>query len=72
MTYLLWKKSCRGPSTSYTPCVTPPPELYSSTELYSALQRSTALQLYSLYTLQRSTASLWSVGTATATAVYVL
>ena len=68
MTYLLWKQSCRGPSTSDTHCVTAPPELYSYTALYSALQRSTALYsalqlysstaLYSLDPLQQTSAHL--------------
>ena len=36
-----------------------PPELYSLQQLYSSCRGSTALQLYSLYSLQHSTAPLW-------------
>ena len=54
MTYLLWKQSCRGPSTSDTHCVTAPPELYSYTALYSALQLYSSTALYSLDPLQQT------------------
>ena len=55
---------CRAPlhrSTSASLCPAPDVELYSSTALYSALQRSTSLHLYILYSIHPSTSPLRSV-----------